>query len=369
MMAYLPLILLFAAALSSGVAVLLFTIYLRSSREKRNTIFPVVRETEALRATWARLGFILFAIVSAISAGGWFATQQRLALPSFDAPDAGVVTTVPDDRDITLANILTATPTIQAIGTPTLEPVSFNANTPTPTSIPPTPSATNTTTSTPTPTQTSTPTETQTPIPSTFTPTPTVTATVIAVTVVADSTPVTRPSLTTTIAITSTTLITDTNTITDTDTSASPITETIVITSTPGSALLATTTPITPSQNDTIPSATPTATTTPIPLPDNTKLGPVVFATEITSRRFAVNPQTTFPLGVGQIYAIFPYEGMRNGWDFTIIWYYQDREILNDTEAWRWGSTDQSFTFIRPTAAGSYRVELQVNGQTMTSES
>ena len=175
-MAYLPLILLIAAAFSSGAAVLLFTIYRRSSREKQNTIFPVVRETEALKAIWARLGFILFIASAAVSTGGWFATQQNITVASLVPPNDTLEQPPQSEREASLTNILTTT-SPPSPSTATLEPVAVVANTPTPTATNVPATSTATVTSTPTRRATATPTPSQTTTATPITPTATSEAT------------------------------------------------------------------------------------------------------------------------------------------------------------------------------------------------
>lgn len=375
-MAYLPLILLIAAAFASGAAVLLFIIYLRANREKRTTIFPVVRETEALKATWARLGFILFAIVAALSTGGWFATQQNLILRNL-APtqvDGGVPDTA---REAVLAGILASTPTVVEATTPiveetaTLVAVTFDISTllpPTETAtvVPPPPTAIATHTPPPTatplpspttvsPTATTLPTETPTRLPTATQVVPTATlpppqadptATVILPTVEPPT------NITETIALVSRLLPLGTPTATPVSSGLLRLTESNQTSS------ISTTTVITAAAIKTLP-----------PLPDNVTLGPIVFSTEITPRRVAVAPKQQFNANTEQIYAVFPYQGMQNGLAFTIIWYFQDKELTRENLEWSWGNADLSYTFIKPVGLGQYRVEMQVNQQTMASAS
>jgi hypothetical protein len=78
-MAYLPLILLVSAALFSGATVLSIVIAIRARREHRNTIFPVVREMEGLKTRRAIIASVIFLILTALTIGGWMATQKNPA--------------------------------------------------------------------------------------------------------------------------------------------------------------------------------------------------------------------------------------------------------------------------------------------------
>ncbi|MFQ5576249.1 MAG: hypothetical protein ACE5G8_04590, partial [Anaerolineae bacterium] len=78
-MAYLPLLLLAAAALFSGATALLIVIAVRSSREHRNTIFPIVREVEGIKARRAVIAASVCLVLAVTTLGGWIATQQNPA--------------------------------------------------------------------------------------------------------------------------------------------------------------------------------------------------------------------------------------------------------------------------------------------------
>jgi hypothetical protein len=118
-----------------------------------------------------------------------------------------------------------------------------------------------------------------------------------------------------------------------------------------------------------IPPVTPTETAGLQPAPPGAQIGPIVFATEITNQREAVNPARNFSANAGRIYAVFPYHGMRDGLPFSIVWFYQGQELLRDDSEWQWGSEDQSYTFIIPRGAGDYMIELKIGSETLASGS
>lgn len=105
---------------------------------------------------------------------------------------------------------------------------------------------------------------------------------------------------------------------------------------------------------------TSTSNPSPIPAPPGSSIGPISFALDITDRREAVNPTTSFSNTTDKIYAVFPYSGMKNGTLFSAVWSYQGREIMRDEFNWEWGITDRSYIFIRPVGAGTYKVEFFV---------
>lgn len=129
-------------------------------------------------------------------------------------------------------------------------------------------------------------------------------------------------------------------------------------TSTPSVTASSTLTPMPPS---------PTPAGTPVPAPNSAQLGPITFATQITSRREPISPTTVFADTADRVYAIFPYSGMPKGIDWTQVWYYNGVEFIRGRESWEWGSADQSYVFTQLVGAGDYRLELYVNDELMTS--
>jgi len=105
-MPYLSLTLLISAALFSGLTVLFILLTIRSRREHKNTIFPVVREMEGIKAKRFVIASGVFLALAALSIGGWIATQQ-------------------DPKNILIAKEATQQATLQqtrAIVTPALSP-------------------------------------------------------------------------------------------------------------------------------------------------------------------------------------------------------------------------------------------------------
>lgn len=97
------------------------------------------------------------------------------------------------------------------------------------------------------------------------------------------------------------------------------------------------------------------------PLPAGLSVGPISFAINVSDRREPIDPAQRFDSVPARIYAVFPYQGMKNDLPFSVIWYYQNAELIRDEYVWEWGSTDRSFSFISPVGPGAYRVEIRVN--------
>jgi hypothetical protein len=111
----------------------------------------------------------------------------------------------------------------------------------------------------------------------------------------------------------------------------------------------------------------PTLAGTPAPAPASAQIGPIAFASQITTHREPINPTTVFSDTVSQVYAVFPYSGMLKGVNWTQVWYFNGVEFIRGQENWAWGSTDRSYVFTRLVGAGDYRLELYVNDELMSS--
>ncbi|MCB0194538.1 MAG: hypothetical protein KDJ65_21490 [Anaerolineae bacterium] len=125
------------------------------------------------------------------------------------------------------------------------------------------------------------------------------------------------------------------------------------------------------------PTATPTpalgalvyATTGPrTPAPANARIGPIKFASEMTSELEPVETSDFFANGVETIYAVFPFSGMSKGLDFTIIWYQNGEELAREEGEWEWGEQASSYTFLRTRGEGLYKLELYVNDTVVASD-
>lgn len=143
----------------------------------------------------------------------------------------------------------------------------------------------------------------------------------------------------------------------------------------PTTPLSATSTPVPPTLTLTLaPSATatrvpasPTPAGSPVAAPAGVQIGPIDFARQVTSRREAISPTTVFSDTVSRVYAVFPYDGMRDGLTWTHVWYFNGVEFNRGEETWRWGSADRSYVFTRLVGAGNYRLELYINDDLLAS--
>lgn len=304
---YLPLILLVSVALFSGATVISVIIAFRAIREHHNTIFPIVREVEAVKARRARIAVIIFLLLTGITAGAWVATQrnpetmlvaaaavERSARPQILAPTPPSTVMDSSDDASALANVV-----VEDISVPTEEQASSVATTP---------------------------------------------PAVVNVLDAPANHPESSPSQPEVVLATSTPTLGAV--------AASPVSESAVtLKSGEGAPALAI------QAEESVSNF----------LPRDIKIGPISFATRIDDRHEAINPGSVFDATAEKIYAVFPYEGMKNGLLMSVIWYYQGREFLRDEYEWRWGSADRSYAFVRPHGTGDYKVEIKIGSETLAS--
>lgn len=320
-MASLPTILLILAAVSVGATVIAILIAMRSAREARSAIFPIVREEETIRARRARIATFLLSAVTALFLGGWLAT---LPLPQF--------TPAADTQPGQSAAATSAAATVVVFATVTPTPASVVPLTqvdPAIIAVQPTQAAVINTPAPP------------------ATPTPgAVLEPTLAPATGADGRELSpaEPPAPTPVPPTATlplpTLVPATATPSETPTPAPP-------TATPTSEVVAA------AQVPTIAPRTPA--------PAGARMGPIQFAAEITSDVEAVDSRYLFPQGTKSVYAVFPYSGMVNGVNFGVVWYQNGIELWRDEQVWRWGREAQFYSYLNPPGEGLYKLELYVN--------
>ncbi|MGE5223434.1 MAG: hypothetical protein ACM3PY_13445 [Omnitrophica WOR_2 bacterium] len=149
------------------------------------------------------------------------------------------------------------------------------------------------------------------------------------------------------------------------------LTLTPTITKTPTVTLTPTITP-TPSVTDT-PTATPTphvplaveaqftSTVTPNPA---AIFSPLVFAQSVNKEYQPVNPNTTFKNPVGHMYAVFSYDKMAVGAQWTSIWYRNGELVYFETKPWDGAVGGFGYTDWNPAPSewlpGAYEVQIFV---------
>jgi hypothetical protein len=313
-MSLLSTLLVTLAGLSLATMFVSWLVASRSAREARITIFPIVREEEMTRARRARIMSSLTGVVAAIMAGAFFLSGQ-VAAP----------TAVPQ-------MVAQATPPASTGVTPTAQPPVGDAQPPLETAPAP---------SVPPATEPALPPSTQPPV-ATDTPVPTVP-------------PATEPALPS-----------NTQPPLETDMPATASLTSTEVTSDTATSAPALSSPISPVESAQPPIGTPTAIVK-TPLPSGTQIGPIAFSTQVTSRRQPISPTTVFSDTVSRIYAVFPYRGMRDGMTWSQVWYFNGIEFNRGQDTWRWGVTDLSYVFTKVVGVGTYRLELYVNNNLLSS--
>lgn len=114
--------------------------------------------------------------------------------------------------------------------------------------------------------------------------------------------------------------------------------------------------------------ATPTDTVTPTPSPTATptEVVPtfelVAFAQDVTDDE-PINPGTTFPAGTTKVYAVFEFNGMKDGMTYEAYWYLDGQEELY--KSWEWSLGEKGTSWINifdddGLTPGNYELEIFV---------
>ena len=91
----------------------------------------------------------------------------------------------------------------------------------------------------------------------------------------------------------------------------------------------------------------------------------LVFSEGVTSDGQPTNPTYLLPSGITEVYAFFDYENMRDGIDFSRVWYYEGEQVATGSDMWSLGASGSAWVYISaegPLDPGAYRLELFVEG-------
>lgn len=330
-MSLVPTILLILAAVSVGAAVIAIVVALRSAREARSTLFPIVREEEATRARRARVALFVLSALTALFLGGWLATLRlaNFSVPSLASDEAQARPLETPETELLLVDLPTDVPPIVVEKAPAeaAETITSAAVAPAQALPPAAPAGSDSSTQAPASEPPALPLDAP-----TFTP---------AAVVVVNPTPTASPTPAPPTAAPTFT--------------PSPLPPTATPTYTP-SPLPPTATPTSAALVARIPTS---ASRT--PAPSGIKMGPIQFATGVTRDVQAINPGDRFPASVKSVYAVYPFTGMKDGLAFSVVWYQNGVELLREEADWQWGMKARSYTYLNPPGEGLYKVELYVN--------
>lgn len=100
-----------------------------------------------------------------------------------------------------------------------------------------------------------------------------------------------------------------------------------------------------------------------------TRLTPLVFATEVDLDLQATNPRKLFTEGRFMLYATFEYQQMADGMVWSWIWRHEGKVINGGNEIWQYGSEGPGYVYLKPPTGfqpGKYVVEIWVNDELLT---
>jgi len=97
-------------------------------------------------------------------------------------------------------------------------------------------------------------------------------------------------------------------------------------------------------------------------------IGPIIFASGVDAQGNPVNPSTSFPSGLSELYFFCEYAGMQDGMSFDEKWLINGEELVTFNIVWEMGASGTYYDSIyrtsgEPLLDGEYALELYVEGQ------
>ncbi|MBC7224881.1 MAG: hypothetical protein H5T59_11525, partial [Anaerolineae bacterium] len=116
------------------------------------------------------------------------------------------------------------------------------------------------------------------------------------------------------------------------------------------------------------PSPTPTSSPTPSPLPvaQGRHFRDLALARGLDDENQPVGEGKAFRVDDRPVYAIFRYQGMRNGMEWSQQWWRDDDMLWEGKGPWEWGTAGRAWVYFTPEfgwTVGRYQVRLYVEGQ------
>ncbi len=91
----------------------------------------------------------------------------------------------------------------------------------------------------------------------------------------------------------------------------------------------------------------------------------LIFSEGVTTDDRPTDPTYLLPSGITEAYAFFDYAEMRDGMDWSRIWYYKGEQVATGSGTWDWGPSGSAWVALTaddPLDPGTYRLELFVEG-------
>ncbi len=100
--------------------------------------------------------------------------------------------------------------------------------------------------------------------------------------------------------------------------------------------------------------------------------GPITFAEGVDRQGKPVRPGTAFKSGLAELYGIFDYQGMRDGWEWGWQWTINGRSLQLQKRTWEDGSSGTEYIRVYSDDVlpdGEYQLDLYVKGEKVQSGS
>ncbi|MFQ5401703.1 MAG: hypothetical protein ACE5E7_19155 [Anaerolineae bacterium] len=100
-------------------------------------------------------------------------------------------------------------------------------------------------------------------------------------------------------------------------------------------------------------------------LSEETRIGNLSFATDITDSYQPVNPRRIFAEGNYTLYATFAYDAMADGMEWAWVWRHGGKIIEGGNQLWQYGPSGPGYIYFSPEEGfefGEYTLEVWVNG-------
>ncbi len=102
--------------------------------------------------------------------------------------------------------------------------------------------------------------------------------------------------------------------------------------------------------------------------PGNAQIGSITFAEDVDRNNKPIRPGTQFKTGLKAVSAVYSYSGMKNGLNWSPIWYLDDEPVINNSYKWDGGASGTQARTLSSKSSlpdGQYRLEVTVEGKVL----